>query len=679
MPLPTRATVRTLADDITAGRIALPGAIDDALDAASSDAALALMLGASIAGKPPSTKQVALALPMLDDIEAVPPLVAACVGDRVSMLLDVVERDQMGQSRDALALLFACSLLDGAKPPPRLAALLRRQARRSEGPETAAMLLAVARALGDVDVVASVCAVLPYIDLPLADDVSARWRDELGKPLLDALPDEAAPRVVASGFTARRTTAKVGRNDPCPCGSGKKYKKCHEAKDAAPAPTLDKGDAIAERLRDAAPSLTPDQVSELRAQELARLDLASLASPSLVQALRRFLVLQKWKLAENALGEIAKRPELGAVDRYRDEIIYEALYTGDAALAKEHVAQLIDPAALSLSCKVALDLLTPTNETLARLEEQVALGLRDEDTKPDALFDVAEALLMREPAIGIVFARGVITPTRDRDSATLLEVIEEARDRLALAPGDPAGAIYDAMLDVDVAKRAKKELDAARAAEKERTRTQSSALRKKARAAAARVEELEAQLQGQQAALARSEAETMALERIASTPADEEERRRLRMKLEELKGRIDDGNKERAELRKELAQRSEALATIAAPVEEPEEAPDSDVGVAVDARVRGVAVPRFARSAADALREVPARIARDALLVVADLAAGDAAAWREVKQLEKASTPIFSARIGIHYRLLFRTDATGLEVLELFHRKNLESTVKRYA
>ena len=23
-----------------------------------------------------------------------------------------------------------------------------------------------------------------------------------------------------------RGTAKVGRNDPCPCGSGKKYKKC---------------------------------------------------------------------------------------------------------------------------------------------------------------------------------------------------------------------------------------------------------------------------------------------------------------------------------------------------------------------------------------------------------------------------------------------------------------------
>ncbi len=46
---------------------------------------------------------------------------------------------------------------------------------------------------------------------------------------------EAASRS-AAGVTARggvaqvtRKEAKVGRNDPCPCGSGKKYKKCHGA------------------------------------------------------------------------------------------------------------------------------------------------------------------------------------------------------------------------------------------------------------------------------------------------------------------------------------------------------------------------------------------------------------------------------------------------------------------
>ena len=33
--------------------------------------------------------------------------------------------------------------------------------------------------------------------------------------------------------TVVRTQPKVGRNDPCPCGSGKKYKKCHGATEAA--------------------------------------------------------------------------------------------------------------------------------------------------------------------------------------------------------------------------------------------------------------------------------------------------------------------------------------------------------------------------------------------------------------------------------------------------------------
>jgi hypothetical protein len=35
--------------------------------------------------------------------------------------------------------------------------------------------------------------------------------------------------LVVSGNTVKRETPKVGRNDPCPCGSGKKYKKCHGA------------------------------------------------------------------------------------------------------------------------------------------------------------------------------------------------------------------------------------------------------------------------------------------------------------------------------------------------------------------------------------------------------------------------------------------------------------------
>jgi preprotein translocase subunit SecA len=43
----------------------------------------------------------------------------------------------------------------------------------------------------------------------------------------------AQPREASGGTgevqTVRREGPKVGRNDPCPCGSGKKYKKCHGA------------------------------------------------------------------------------------------------------------------------------------------------------------------------------------------------------------------------------------------------------------------------------------------------------------------------------------------------------------------------------------------------------------------------------------------------------------------
>jgi hypothetical protein len=43
-----------------------------------------------------------------------------------------------------------------------------------------------------------------------------------------------APRPARTGGddvikTVKREEPKVGRNDPCPCGSGKKYKKCHGA------------------------------------------------------------------------------------------------------------------------------------------------------------------------------------------------------------------------------------------------------------------------------------------------------------------------------------------------------------------------------------------------------------------------------------------------------------------
>ena len=48
-------------------------------------------------------------------------------------------------------------------------------------------------------------------------------------------PAEAAPgeqEIVLPSVTIRRETPKVGRNEPCPCGSGRKFKQCHGALEA---------------------------------------------------------------------------------------------------------------------------------------------------------------------------------------------------------------------------------------------------------------------------------------------------------------------------------------------------------------------------------------------------------------------------------------------------------------
>jgi preprotein translocase subunit SecA len=52
--------------------------------------------------------------------------------------------------------------------------------------------------------------------------IERRQRRQMAQLSFIGSGEAAAPQPVHAG-------KKVGRNDPCPCGSGKKYKKCHGA------------------------------------------------------------------------------------------------------------------------------------------------------------------------------------------------------------------------------------------------------------------------------------------------------------------------------------------------------------------------------------------------------------------------------------------------------------------
>jgi uncharacterized protein len=72
-----------------------------------------------------------------------------------------------------------------------------------------------------------------------ADDLEGDWepiaddeREAVIHEMLDGVQDvhdffRAARQRAYAPATVRRDGAKVGRNDPCPCGSGRKYKSCH--------------------------------------------------------------------------------------------------------------------------------------------------------------------------------------------------------------------------------------------------------------------------------------------------------------------------------------------------------------------------------------------------------------------------------------------------------------------
>jgi len=58
-------------------------------------------------------------------------------------------------------------------------------------------------------------------------EMQAKGLDPFAKAREPKRPEAHTPMPTPAPTSIRRTGQKVGRNDPCPCGSGKKYKKCH--------------------------------------------------------------------------------------------------------------------------------------------------------------------------------------------------------------------------------------------------------------------------------------------------------------------------------------------------------------------------------------------------------------------------------------------------------------------
>jgi hypothetical protein len=652
----------------------LDGLLRQALASGSSDATALALAARALSGEPPRARQLLDHLPAVRSGALVVTLAATCPDRSIDWFVDLVERGRMPPELGA-SLLYVAALQTEGEAPARLLAALRQLARRSLEPEGMCPVGLAALRLRDQGLLAVASECVRVAGSPLGADFERSVAGLLESGIEAALPERLPPRRSA-GFTVRRPVAKVGRNDPCPCGSGRKYKKCCAGKEAERAldPSPVEGLTMAEYRQREHEFIAPHEVGRLPPARLAQLDFAQLDAMRLIAAFRGLIAGRRWADAERAMAELANRDDMrreGLVDGHRQDLLREALSANELAVVQRQRALLPDDYELPETVRLGIELLEERDPTLRAIEQIARRGLED-DASLD-LVELAYTLLEHRPALGILVTRGVLTPERALDADMLLEVIEEVRDRLGLPPGDRAADIMAMLVDEEEQQLA--ESDAAR--RDDALRTEAESARAEARAVTMRLDELRAEMGQLRSQLAQTRRHGPEADRTASV--DPEELQRLRRKIEHLKGVIDEQHENRRELRRQLGATSRAapVESAATSTSDDEDHPDE----LADNRIerRGVLVPVFDPASVEAIRDLPEAVAGHGLRTAAALAANDAAAWRGVKRL-RGLDRLLSARVGIHHRLLFQLDpdAGEFQVRALVTREALHTTLKRF-
>lgn len=589
-------------------------------------------------------------------------------GDAGAALVGAVRDRGLGWEREPTALLVAelwCRRAR-AERSPGLLAEARIRGRRHLTQEGEDAVVALHGLLDDPDFT----ALIEGLNTPEVKDaarhLTSRLVERMTSGVLSGLPERERKSTRARG-PVRRAVGKVGRNDPCPCGSGRKYKACHEAADRernADASDVE-GLTFAELSADLERHLDEKRLQALRGHELARLDPARV--PPAVQGAWIDL-LGQWGEHDAALAAV--RSWWVADDPARDDQL---------RLVAEHAArgERRDVVLAAIELRgTDRDLLLEARLLAAEPAERLPMLERAAAEQLDAAgVDLGFALLATGcPALGVHVARAeLVLRGRDEESDQLYAALVEARDQLLAPPWDPIDEV-SYRLERGVAPEIDQELTSART----------------------RMNQGEAALQATQEALERLRAELEARERTPEVPLAEEPRieapanrpvvedpavRELRERMEHLKSELKDRHRERNALRRELEEARERVAELErAPAdeegEEGEEDDEDEVGgldVSVAARLR---VPVFPDDFAERLEKVPEATARAALMRVGELCAGFDVAFREVRPL-RGFEGTWRVKVGRSYRLLFRPLERTLEVIDLLHRQDLEKRLFR--
>ncbi len=200
--------------------------------------------------------------------------------------------------------------------------------------------------------------------------------------------------------------AKVGRNDPCPCGSGKKYKRCHGSPGQQ--------ENFARQMRERLARAEAIRVQRERQQGLGKPIISAEAFGHRFVAVKsRLLHSQKWRTFHDFLGDYIKTaigPDWGNAEiakpldqRHPILVWYHHLCEHQRQFVKEpgkvHSAPITG--AVAAYMHLAYDLYALDHN--AELQEKLIGRLRDGDNFYGARFEVFVAATMIRAGFGIEF------------------------------------------------------------------------------------------------------------------------------------------------------------------------------------------------------------------------------------------------------------------------------------
>jgi hypothetical protein len=496
----------------------------------------------------------------------------------------------------------------------------------------------------------------------------------VARPLLDRIPVTSRSGL-ESGDTVRRAVERIGRNEPCPCGSGRKYKNCcyaehqkrlHHSSDV-------RGVTIEELEAEPEPHMTAARFADLAPHDMKRLDPTKIPRKVLPAYLDRLAMLRMLDCAKDAFEAIGYQDDL---EPEWNKLVLVAI-TEVNRTALEGLVNLRKPHGLDEGpLAMPIKLLLAENDHkryLTHLSEAVIGAVEAQDAgNPSIFLDLAWWFAFSSyPGITILMMRATMPfLQRDRVGRVLWDRLYRIRDYLNLAPDDPVEPLLDTLNE-----------------RKETAEEIASAIakaRKEAEAARAKLHDVQESMKQLQREIKRREglAATQAAIPPPASLTDNRIEKELHKKIEFLtaewkrehaeknayRRKSEAAEKTAAELREEL-EKAQSVKT------EPAGDPEDDLLLSDEPeRNQPIRLIEFQHGFQQRLNDSPRHIARAAMSTLGDIAAGEAAAFIGAKRL-KICPEVMRQRFG-DYRLLFQLLPDRVQVIDLVSRQDFERRIK---